>query len=219
MPGLNGTNTTETEVADLRTIFQQHMEIECRVTNFSNGISTFTASQNPAVRAAIVSHVSMMVTRLAEGRNPEVIIQSPTQDALFDVHEEIETEIEVTDTGIDVIQTSSNPVVVKLLQTRAAEVSDMSERVWLRCMNGCRNKVRKPCPSSAPMANFNRRSCYRRRSVQAVPPMLPDPRCAQIDNLQRGWRQKAALNARACKSPYPSERIRGKNPETVIGVT
>ena len=93
MPGLNGTDTTETEVADLRTIFQQHMEIERRVTNLPNGISTFTASQNPAVRAAIVSHVSMMVTRLAEGRNPEVIIQSPTLDALFDVHEEIETEI------------------------------------------------------------------------------------------------------------------------------
>ena len=48
MPGLNGTDTTETEVADLRTIFQQHMEIERRVTNLSNGISTFTASQNPA---------------------------------------------------------------------------------------------------------------------------------------------------------------------------
>ena len=128
MPGLNGTDTTETEVADLRTIFQQHMEIERRVTNLSNGISTFTASQNPAVRAVIVSHVSMMVTRLAEGRNPEVIIQSPTLDALFDVHEEIETEIKVTDTGIDVIQTSSNPEVAKLLQTHAAEVSDMSKR-------------------------------------------------------------------------------------------
>jgi hypothetical protein len=100
------------------------MEIERRVTNLSNGISTFTASQNPAVRAAIVSHVSMMVTRLAEGRNPEVIIQSPTLDALFDVQE----EIEVTDTGIDVIQTSSNPKVVKLLQTHAAEVSDVSKR-------------------------------------------------------------------------------------------
>ena len=119
MPGLNGTDTTEIEVADLRTIFQQHMEIERRVTNLPNGISTFTASQNPAVRAAIVSHVSMMVTRLAEGRNPEVIIQSPTLDVLFQVHEEIETEIEVTDTGIDVIQTSSNPEVVNLLQTHA----------------------------------------------------------------------------------------------------
>ena len=44
------------------------------------------------------------------------------------MHEDIETEIEVTDTGVTVIQTSSNPEVVKLLQTHAAEVSDMSER-------------------------------------------------------------------------------------------
>ena len=128
MPCLHGTDTTKTEVADLRKIFQQHTEIERRVTNLPNGISTFTASENPAVRAAIVSHVSMKLTRLVKGRNPEVIIQSPTLDALFNLHEEIETEIEVTDTGIDVIQTSSNPEVVKLLQTHAAKVSDMSER-------------------------------------------------------------------------------------------
>ena len=83
MPGLQGKDTTETEVADLRKIFQQHMEIERRVTNLPDGISTFTASENPDVRAAIVSHVSMMVTRLAEGKNPEVIIQSPTLDAVF----------------------------------------------------------------------------------------------------------------------------------------
>ena len=128
MPDLKGKDTTDTEVADLKRIFQQHMEIERRVTNLPNGISTFTASNTPEVREAIVSHVSMMVTRLAEGKNPEVIIQSPTLDALFDVHEEIETEIEVTDTGVNVFQTSSNPEVVKLLQTHAAEVSDMSER-------------------------------------------------------------------------------------------
>jgi hypothetical protein len=128
MPGLQGKDTTDTEVADLKKIFQQHMEIERRVTNLPNGISTFTASNTPEVREAIVSHVSMMVTRLAEDKNPEVIIQSPTLDALFDVHDEIETEIEVTDTGVNVIQTSSNPEVVRLLQTHAAEVSDMSER-------------------------------------------------------------------------------------------
>ena len=86
MPGLQGKDTTDTEVADLKRIFQQHMEIERRVTNLPNGISTFTASNTPEVREAIVSHVSMMVTRLAEGKNPEVIIQSPTLDALFDVH-------------------------------------------------------------------------------------------------------------------------------------
>jgi len=65
------------------------MKIERSVTNLPNRISTFTASKNHAVQAAIVSHVSMMVARLAGGRNPEVIIQSPTLNALFDVHEEI----------------------------------------------------------------------------------------------------------------------------------
>ena len=90
MPGLQGKDTTETEVADLRKIFQQHMEIERRVTNLPDGISTFTASENPEVRAAIVSHVSMMVTRLAEGKNPEVIIQSPHSRCAFLTHEDIE---------------------------------------------------------------------------------------------------------------------------------
>jgi len=69
-----------------------------------------------------------MVTRLAEGRNPEVIIQSPTLDALFDFHDEIETEIERTNDGVKVVQTSENPEVVFLLQAHAAEVSDMSLR-------------------------------------------------------------------------------------------
>ena len=80
------------------------------------------------LREAIVSHVSMMVTRLQDGQNPEVIIQSPTLDALFEFHVAIDTEIELTDMGVKVIQTSANPQVVKLLQTHAVEVSDMSER-------------------------------------------------------------------------------------------
>ena len=46
----------------------------------------------------------------------------------FGVYNEIDTEIELTDTGIKVIQTSANPEVVTLLQTHAAEVSDMSKR-------------------------------------------------------------------------------------------
>ena len=80
MPGLQGKDTTETEVADFRTISQQNMKIKCRVTNLANGISTFTHSKNPEVRAAIVSHVSMMVTQLADDKSPELIIQAPTLD-------------------------------------------------------------------------------------------------------------------------------------------
>lgn len=128
MPGLQGKDTTEQEVNDLKEIFRSHKGIRRDVSNISNGIITTTEAEDETLREAIVSHVTMMVTRLQEGKNPEVIIQSPTLDALFDVYEEIDTEIELTDIGVKVIQTSANPDVVKLLQTHAAEVSDMSER-------------------------------------------------------------------------------------------
>ena len=128
MPGLQGKDTTKQEVSDLKEIFRSHKGISRDVSHIANGIVTTTEAEDETLREAIVSHVSMMVTRLQEGKNPEVIIQSPTLDALFDVYDEIETEIELTELGVKVTQTSTNPDVAELLQTHAAEVSDMSKR-------------------------------------------------------------------------------------------
>ena len=128
MPGLQGKDTTKQEVSDLKEIFRSHKGISRDVTNISNGIITTTEAEDETLREAIISHVSMMVTRLQEGKNPQVMIQSPTLDALFEVYDEIETEIEQTEMGVKVIQTSANPDIVELLQTHAAEVSDMSKR-------------------------------------------------------------------------------------------
>jgi len=69
-----------------------------------------------------------MLTRIEDGRNPHVMIQSPTLDKLFAVHDKINTEIEMTDRGIAVVQTSNDNAVVAALQTHAAEVSDMAAR-------------------------------------------------------------------------------------------
>ena len=112
MPGLQGKDTTEQEVSDLKEIFQSHEGISRSATTVQNGIVTTTEAENESLREAIVSHVSMMVTRLQEGRNLEIIIQSPTLDALFDVYDEINTEVEMTELGVKVIQTSSNPKFV-----------------------------------------------------------------------------------------------------------
>ena len=128
MPGLQGKDTTELEVNDLKNIFINHKKIERNVTNIPNGIKTVTLSTNPEVRQSIVNHVSMMVTRMQENKNPEVIIQSPTLTELFKHYDKIETEIELTDTGVQIIQTSQDPEVVNLLQKHAAEISDMVER-------------------------------------------------------------------------------------------
>jgi len=128
MPGLQGIDTTDIEVNDLKKIFQNHKEIKRTVTNLDNGIKTETYSDNEEIRAAIINHITLMVTRIQENRNPKVMIQSPTLDKLFNNFDKIETAIELTDTGIAVIQTSEDPKVVKLLQTHASEINDMVEK-------------------------------------------------------------------------------------------
>ena len=128
MPGLQGIDTTESEVNDLKTIFKNHKEIKRTVTNLDNGIKTETYSNNEEIRSAIVNHVTLMVTRIQENRNPKVMIQSPTLDKLFNNFDKIETSIELTETGIAVIQTSEDPKVVNLLQTHASEINDMVEK-------------------------------------------------------------------------------------------
>ena len=128
MPGLKGIDTTTKEENNLKTIFKTHKEIKRSVVKLKNGIKTITESNNIKLREAIIDHVSMMVTRLEEGKNPKVFIQTPILDKLFDYYDQIETELEITDKGIIVIQTSANKKVVKLLQKHADEVSDMSKR-------------------------------------------------------------------------------------------
>ncbi len=69
-----------------------------------------------------------MIGRVEAGRDPQVFIQSPTLDILFERRDRIATEIELTDKGIVVVQTSDDPEVVAALQTHAGEVSDMADR-------------------------------------------------------------------------------------------
>jgi len=128
MPGLQGKDTTEAEVNDLKNIFKNHKKIKREVGNIENGIKTITESKDEKVRQSIIDHVTMMVTRMQEGKNPEVMIQSPILTKLFDYYQEIDTEIELSDDGIALIQTSKNPKVVELLQKHASEINDMVDR-------------------------------------------------------------------------------------------
>jgi hypothetical protein len=128
MPGLNGIDTTKQEVGDLKNIFKNHQKIKRSVVNIENGIKTSTESLDPRIKQSVVNHVVLMVQRLQNNKNPKVLIQSPTLDKLFDYFNEIKTEVMFTENGVDVIQTSSNQIVVKLLQQHASEVSDMAAR-------------------------------------------------------------------------------------------
>ena len=76
----------------------------------------------------LVSHVFGMIRRVEDRDDPEIIIQSQTLDIFFERGDEIETEIELTDEGIVVIQTSQDPELIAALQEHAAEVTDLADR-------------------------------------------------------------------------------------------
>lgn len=128
MPGLRGLDVTPEESAEMAVMFRNFPVIDRTVTLLPDGIRTETFTADDDVRGALISHVTGMLTRVEEGRDPKVLIQSPTLDILFERRDTITTEIDVTDTGIVVIQTSTDPEVVTALQVHADEVTDMANR-------------------------------------------------------------------------------------------
>lgn len=128
MPGLRGVDATPEESAELAVMFRNFEAIYRTVEELPNGIRTVTGSDDPEIMAVIASHVTGMIARVEEGRDPQIFIQSPTLDIFFERRESITTEIDVTDAGIVVVQTSDDPEVVAALHEHAGEVSAMADR-------------------------------------------------------------------------------------------
>ena len=128
MPGLRGANATPEESAELAVMFHNFETITRDVTNLPNGIHTVTRSLDEDVMDQLVSHVFGMIGRVEDNDDPEIIIQSRTLDIFFERGDEIETEIELTDEGIVVIQTSEDPELIAALQEHAAEVTELADR-------------------------------------------------------------------------------------------
>jgi hypothetical protein len=128
MPGLRGLNATPEESAELAVMFRNFPTMSREVVNLPDGIRTTTTSSDPDVAKALISHVVGMIGRVEAGDDPRIMIQSPTLDIFFARGDDIETEMEVLDDGIVVVQTSEDPELVAALQLHAAEVSDMAAR-------------------------------------------------------------------------------------------
>lgn len=128
MPGLRGKNATPEESAELAVLFRDFDTLSREVENLPNGIRTVTRSSDPAVMEALVSHAVGMIDRVGQKDDPGIFIQSPTLDIFFARGERILSDVEVTDEGLVVIQTSDDPDVVAAMQAHAAEVTAMAER-------------------------------------------------------------------------------------------
>ena len=128
MPGLRGANASQAESDELAVMFENFDTISREVTNLPNGIRTVTRSTDESVMAVLVSHIIGMIDRVERGDDPQIFIQSPTLDILFLNGAEMQSQIDVTDEGIVVVRTSTDPDVVAALHIHAAEISDMADR-------------------------------------------------------------------------------------------
>jgi hypothetical protein len=128
MPGLRGLNATAAESTELAVMFRNFETISREVTNLPDGIRTVTRSSDEEVMEILISHVVGMIGRVEQKDDPQIFIQSPTLDIFFDLGDQIDTTIDVTDEGIAVVQTSEDPELVAALQLHASEVTAMVER-------------------------------------------------------------------------------------------
>jgi hypothetical protein len=128
MMGMNHGSATDSEHSDIRDLFFNHDRIKRTVTNLPDGIRTVTESDDPELAETIKKHVAEMGKRVEEGRDPGLPIESPALRQIFRDKDKIKSAYEVTETGIVVVQTSTDPETVKALQTHAAEVTDFAQR-------------------------------------------------------------------------------------------
>jgi hypothetical protein len=126
--GMIGGNATMNERRDLHDLFSNHDKIKRTVTNLPDGIRTATESDDPQVAATIKKHVAEMGTRVEEGRDPDLPIETPALHAIFRDKDKIKTAYETTEKGVIIVQTSTDATAVKALQDHAAEVTDLAQR-------------------------------------------------------------------------------------------
>jgi len=102
-------------------LLQHRAEIRREVTLLDNGVETLTESDEPEVVSAIRKHVASMEARVKDKKS--IHRRDPLFAELFRHADQITFANERTNNGMRVIETASDPYVVKLIQSHANVVS------------------------------------------------------------------------------------------------
>jgi uncharacterized protein len=125
MQGKGGPGGMMGQGQDMQTIhalFAAHQDIQRTVKQLANGVETLTESEDAKVQALIQVHVAAMYKRL--DTNSPIRQWDPLYAEIFKQAGKIKMEVVNTKKGIRVVETSSDPWVVKLLQAHAEGVSE-----------------------------------------------------------------------------------------------
>jgi hypothetical protein len=124
-PGTHDDGGVMADMAVIHELVVHHDQITRTVTNLPNGIRTVTESADPALALRIQEHVEKMDQFVTRGVDPNFPPESPAVHGIFRNSAKIQTSIEPTATGVVVVQTSTDPETVALLQQHAAEVTEL----------------------------------------------------------------------------------------------
>jgi YHS domain-containing protein/acylphosphatase len=115
----------EDRMGDMQTIhalFADNQKIKRTVKNVENGVEALTESDDPKVKAMIIEHTWAMKERLA--KKQPIRQWDPLFAALFEHADKIKLEVKNTAKGVKITETSTDPYVVKLIQSHAQGVSE-----------------------------------------------------------------------------------------------
>ena len=107
-------------------LLSHHEQIRRTVNNTEHGVETLTESDDPDVVRMIQAHVAAMHRRVEDGRGLRYWDELFAE--IFRHHASIELEVENTERGVRVVETSDDPAVVALIQAHAAVVSQFVAR-------------------------------------------------------------------------------------------
>lgn len=102
-------------------LLTDHESIHRTVTELPDGIEATTESDDPAVAARLVDHVTAMKSRLHDGRR--VRQWDPLYIAIFDDADNVHLEITPTGKGVKVRETSTKPETIALIKQHAGVVT------------------------------------------------------------------------------------------------
>lgn len=116
---------TAADVDLIHELLDNHDLIRRTVEKLPDGIRTVTESDDPRIAKYIKGHVQRMGQRVRAGQEMGLPMESPALLAIYKNRDKITTKTETTDKGVIVVQTSSDPAAVAVLQEHAGEVSDL----------------------------------------------------------------------------------------------
>ena len=125
MMGRRMDSATAGDVDLIHELLDNHDLIKRTVEKLPDGIRTVTESDDPRVAKYIKDHVQRMGQRVRAGQEMNLPMESPALLAIYKNRDKITTKVETTGKGAIVVQTSSDPATVAVLQEHAGEVSEL----------------------------------------------------------------------------------------------